>query len=237
MNRNHLKMIACLSMLIDHIGFVLFPQVEEFRIIGRMAMPIFAFFIGEGCIHTRNRKKYFLRLFVLALICQAVYIGESLITGSGMGLYMNILFTFSCSIILCSVALRAEKEKSVKQWILFALTAFCFWGMDSLFEYISDATGLNLHIDYGIEGILLPLFALTDKGKWQKLICFAVGLFYFSVNLYDISSLYFIFAMLPLLLLCFYNGQGGKRNMKYFFYLFYPLHLVAIYGVEYLINL
>jgi len=73
MNRNHLKLIACMSMLIDHIGYVLFPEAELLRIIGRIAMPIFAFFIGEGCLHTRDRKKYFLRLFVLALICQAVY--------------------------------------------------------------------------------------------------------------------------------------------------------------------
>lgn len=237
MNRNHLKLIACLSMLIDHIGYVLFPDIQLFRILGRIAMPLFAFFIGEGCLHTRDRRKYFLRLFVLALICQAVYIGESIITGSGNGLYLNILFTFSLSIILCSISIRAEQEKCFKWWFIFAVTAAAFWGMDLLFEYISDSVGVNLHLDYGIEGILLPLFALTNKGKMEKLICFAVGLFFFSASHYGLFNLYFAFAMIPLLLLCFYNGEGGKRNLKYFFYLFYPLHLAVIYGVNILINL
>lgn len=237
MNRNHLKIIACIAMLIDHIGFVLFPQYEWFRIIGRMAMPIFAFFIGEGCLYTRNRKKYFLRLFVLAVICQTVYIAESLLTGGRMGLYMNILFTFSCSIILCSLFLRLDNDNSLKNRVIFIMTIVAFYAMDWLFEYISDATGLNMHIDYGIEGIILPLFAAMSRDKKKKLIIFAVGLAFVAERLYGFDTLPFLFAMIPAILLCFYNGEGGKRNMKYFFYLFYPLHLVAIYGVDYLINM
>ncbi len=237
MNRNHLKFIACISMLIDHIGYVLFPDIQLFRIIGRIAMPIFAFFIGEGCIHTRDRKKYFLRLFVLALICQAVYIGESIITGSGNGLYLNILFTFSFSIILCSVFLHFADDKTFKSGFIFALTVGVFWGMDLLFEYISDSAGVNLHLDYGIEGIILPLFAVVSNDKKKKLFCFTVGLAFAAQRIYGFGTLPFIFAMIPAALLCFYNGQGGKRNLKYFFYLFYPLHLVAIYGVNIIINL
>ncbi len=237
MNRNHLKLIACRSMLIDHIGYVLFPQVEILRIIGRIAMPLFAFFIGEGCLHTRDRRKYFLRLFVLALICQCVYIAESFITGSGNGLYLNILFTFSFSIILCSVSICAEKENSFKWWLILIITAVVFWEMESFFEYISSEIGVNIQLDYGKEGIFLPVFALTNKGKWKKLICFAGGLLLFSVSLYGFPTPFFFFAMIPVLLLCFYNGQGGKRNMKYFFYLFYPLHLAVIYGVNCLINI
>ena len=236
MNRNHLKIIACIAMLIDHIGFVLFPQYEWFRIIGRMAMPIFAFFIGEGCLYTRNRKKYFLRLFVLAVICQTVYIAESLLTGGRMGLYMNILFTFSCSIILCSLFLRLDNDNSLKNRVIFIMTIVAFYAMDWLFEYISDATGLNMHIDYGIEGIILPLFAVMSRDKKKKLILFAAGLAFVAVRLYEVDTLFFIFAMIPAGLLCFYNGEGGKRNLKYFFYLFYLLHLVAIYTVDMIIN-
>lgn len=154
-----------------------------------------------------------------------------------MGLYMNILFTFSCSIILCSLFLRLNNDNRFKNRVIFIMAVAAFWAMDWLFEYISDSTGLNMHIDYGIEGIILPLFALMDKGKRQKLICFSIGLLLFSLRLYDFFSLEFVFAMIPAILLCFYNGEGGKRNMKYFFYLFYPLHLVAIYGVDYLINM
>ena len=55
-----LKMIATVAMLIDHIGAVLFPQIEILRIIGRIAFPIFAYMIAEGCVHTKSKKKYFL---------------------------------------------------------------------------------------------------------------------------------------------------------------------------------
>ncbi len=200
-------------------------------------MPLFAFFIGEGCLHTRDRKKYFLRLFVLALICQVVYIGESIITGSGNGFYFNILFTFSFSIILCGTYIRAKKEGNFKWWFIFVLTAVGFLSMDFLFDRISASfAGANIRFDYGFEGVLLPLFAVMNEGKRKKLICFAAGLFYFSLSLYGFFTPYFIFAMIPLFLLCFYNGQGGGRNLKYFFYLFYPIHLLMIYGVNYFIS-
>lgn len=237
MNRNHLKLIACLSMLIDHIGYVLFPQIEMLRIIGRIAMPLFAFFIGEGCLHTKDRNKYFLRVFVLALICQAVYIAESLITGSDNGLYLNILFTFSCSIILCSVFLRLSDDNCLKNRVIFIITVGAFWAMDYLFGYISSETELNISLDYGIEGIILPLFAVISTDKKKKLICFALGLAFVAERLYSLFTPLFFFAMIPAFLLCFYNGQGGKRNLKYFFYLFYPLHLAVIYGVNMLISL
>lgn len=224
-------------MLIDHIGYVLFPELQLLRIIGRIAMPIFAFFIGEGCLHTRDRRKYFLRLFVLALICQAVYIAESIITGSGMGLYLNILFTFSFSVILCSVFLRLEKDNCLKNRVVFILVIAAFWAMDFLFDYISESSGLNIRLDYGIEGIVLPLFAAVSRDKRKKLILFAVGLAFVAERLYGLFTPFFFFAMIPAVLLCFYNGQGGKRNLKYFFYLFYPLHLAAIYGVNILVNL
>lgn len=236
MNRNHLKLIACLSMLIDHIGYVLFPEISLFRIIGRIAMPVFAFFIGEGCLHTRNIKKYFLRIFVLALICQAVYIGESLITGSGNGLYLNILFTFSLSVILCSMFLRLNDDNTLKNRVVFIVTVAAFWAVDLIFEYISDNSGIKLCIDYGIEGVLLPVFAVMSKDKNKRLILFAVALAFVAERLYGFGTPHFIFAMIPAVLLYFYNGQGGKLNLKYFFYLFYLLHLAAIYGVNIILN-
>ena len=226
-------------MLADHIGYVLFPEAQLLRIIGRVAMPLFAFFIGEGCLYTRDRRKYFLRLFVLALICQAVYIAESIITGSGTGLYLNILFTFSCSVVLCGVFLRLNKDNSLKNRVIFIFTVGAFWAMDYLFGRISSETGLTVALDYGIEGIILPLFAVVGAGgdKKKRLLCFAAGLVFTAERLYGFGTAFFLSAMIPALLLCFYNGEGGKRNMKYFFYLFYPVHLAVIYGVNILINM
>ena len=56
LTNNQLKLIAMLSMLIDHVGMLLFPGVRVLRIIGRLAFPIFAYMIAEGCAHTRSRR-------------------------------------------------------------------------------------------------------------------------------------------------------------------------------------
>ena len=71
-----LKLIAAVTMFIDHAGLLLFPDLEFMRILGRLAFPIFAFFIGEGCRYTSSKLKYFLRVSILGILCQAVYIIE-----------------------------------------------------------------------------------------------------------------------------------------------------------------
>ena len=93
-NSNALKYIAALTMLIDHMGLLLFPRYLIFRIIGRIAYPIFAFMIAEGCRYTKNKLKHFLMVFLLGLACQAVYFFY------GGSLDMCILITFSLSIII-----------------------------------------------------------------------------------------------------------------------------------------
>ena len=63
LTNNQLKIIACISMLFDHLGFMVFPKLIIFRILGRLAFPIFAFMIAEGCYYTRNKLKHFLTIF------------------------------------------------------------------------------------------------------------------------------------------------------------------------------
>ena len=89
-----LKLIAAITMLIDHTGLILFPNQMIFRIIGRLAFPIYAYCIAEGFRYTRNRFKYFLRIFLLGLFCQIVY------TIVSHDLYIGILLVFSISIII-----------------------------------------------------------------------------------------------------------------------------------------
>ncbi|MCC8169378.1 MAG: conjugal transfer protein TraX, partial [Oscillospiraceae bacterium] len=67
--QNHLKVIAAVLMLIDHVGAELFPQLDILRVIGRLSFPIFAFFIYEGCKYTRSKPKYLMRIFILGLLC------------------------------------------------------------------------------------------------------------------------------------------------------------------------
>ena len=91
---NALKLIAAAAMVADHVGYLFFPTVAALRIIGRLAFPIFAYMIAEGCGYTRNKLKYFLHVFLLAVICQIVYFVAARDT------HMNILVTFSLAILL-----------------------------------------------------------------------------------------------------------------------------------------
>lgn len=232
MSRNALKIIASVSMLIDHIGFILLPDVTFLRYIGRLAMPIFAFFIGEGCLYTRNRQKYLNRIFTLAVICQLFYVGEYLFTKSGNPFYLNILFTFSASVVLCSLMLGAceekDKMKKLGKSLLFAM-GLVFFGV---LCRLNENSVIPLQFDYGFGGILLPLFAAVTKERKKKLAVFAAGLFLVIIAKNYADPMWTRCAILSIVPLCFYNGKPGKHNLQKAFYLFYPVHL----GVLYLIS-
>ena len=72
LTNNQLKALAMVSMLLDHVGLMLLPEWNFLRILGRLAFPIFAYMIAEGCRHTKNRRKYLLTLLIMALGIQAV---------------------------------------------------------------------------------------------------------------------------------------------------------------------
>lgn len=233
MSRNALKIIACVSMLIDHIGYFLFPGIEEFRYIGRLAMPIFAFFIGEGCLYTRNRKKYFTRIFSLGIFCQLFFVGEWLINKSTNPLYLNILFTFSASVLLCSafiLSTTGEDESKKRRY------GFVFGGLLVFFIlicHLGKSGVTKLEFDYGFAGIILPVFAATTKERKKKFFIFAAGLVLCILSLNFSDVMWTVCALLSLVPLSFYNGESGEKNLQKAFYLFYPGHLAAIYLVSF----
>lgn len=240
MNRNHLKIIACVSMLCDHIGYLLLPEVTVLRYIGRIAFPLFAFFIGEGSRYTHNRKKYILSLLILATGCQLVYGAEELITDGALTPYsrfwfINVIFTFALASVSCYLFLDFKKEaqtrgvragaKKAGRLLLFlaalALFVFFAWRRRKL-------DGWTLCLDYGLCGILLPLSTVIFDDKRKKLFCFSLALTIYCF-VYAGSSLNVWFSLLCIPLLFFYNGQSGSRRFKYFFYIFYPAHLGLLY--------
>lgn len=227
---NALKIIAALSMLIDHIGVVLFPDVTILRIIGRLAFPIYAFMISEGCAYTKNRLRYFLTVFVLGAVCQIVYY---LYDGSTD---MGILITFSLSIFVI-YAMQYVKEivfdaecGRIKQCIAFLM----------LCAVIAVVYLLNIHldIDYGFAGCMTPVLASAfRKTRSDSLICFerldnrivhvlmlGIGLIIISFG----SGAIQFYSLISIPLLMLYSGRRGKYKMKYFFYIFYPVHLIAL---------
>lgn len=217
---NQLKLIALITMTIDHVGMLLLPRVRILRAIGRIAFPIFAYMIAEGCQHTRNRRKYLLSMVFLAAVCQVVYF-------FAMGsLSMCVLVTFSLSIGLIYLTDYAHAGGRFGKALLVAagcgLFFVCYLAHDVLFPKT------DFGIEYGFLGVLLPVFAHIGARKQKQLQYFTAGLVILDLTWGGIQ--WFSIAAIPFIAL--YNGKRGKWKMKYLFYLYYPLHLVVLQGLS-----
>lgn len=225
LSNNALKIIAMITMLIDHIGLELFPEVEIFRIIGRLSFPIFAYMIAEGCRYTRNRRRYLGIIFALGLAFQAVYFVVS------QSFYQGILITFSLSISIIFCIDIAIKDKRTVAGVLAILGALAVGFVIFVCPIILKKWGFE--IDYGAFGVLLPVAVYYVNGKWKKLIAVAVVL---SVMALSFGMARSWFALLSVPILALYNQTRGKANLKYMFYIFYPAHLVIIYAISYFLQ-
>ena len=217
---NALKILAAIFMTLDHMGLMLFPRILLFRILGRLAMPIYAYMIAEGCKYTRNRKKYFGMVFGLGAVCQIVYWFVD------HDLYFSILITFSLAILIIYAMQNWKEKQNVLSGLLFAAAIAAVYSLNRIFE-----------IDYGFWGFMLPVFAaLPHKTKYDRypvsILTLGLGVLLLAMDIGDIQ----IFSVLALPLLLAYSGKRGKWNMKYFFYIFYPAHLVILEGIAMLIR-
>ena len=207
-----LKLIAAFTMTVDHAGLILFGNETWMRAVGRLAFPLYAYFIAEGFRYTKNRLRYFLTVFLLGVGCQIVCaIAEP-------GQSLGVLLTFSLSIALMALTDLAKKDRRFAPAVPIAIAGiyvFCHF----------------VWIDYGFFGVILPWFASLFEKKWHRLAAFALGLLLLcGTSALSGNSLQSL-SLLSLLLLALYNGQRGKYKMKYFFYIFYPLHLAVIWGL------
>ena len=223
-NGNVLKLIAVISMTIDHMGLMLFNDNLIMRCIGRLAFPIFGFMIAEGCFYTKNKLRYFLRVFILGILCQAVYFVED------RSLYLGILITFSFSIATIFAYKNAfEKERiEIPAALLFVLMLVVDVMVCVLFPILFKNSGF--YVDYGIFGVLFPLLAYIGRGKSYGIWLMTAGLALVSMTL----MWYQWFCLAALVLIELYSGERGKKGSKYFFYIYYPAHLAAIWLIGFL---
>ena len=202
LNNNQLKIIALISMTIDHIGVQIFPGMTILRIIGRLAYPIFAYMIAEGARYTKNRRKYLLTISLTALLCQLVYFFAL------KSLDQCILVTFTLSILLIYFL-------EYRFLSLVSILA-CFF----LTQYV--------HIDYGFYGIMMPVILYLANTKKKKLISGTIMLILISIS----SGWIQWFSLVSVPLLALYNEKRGNLNLKYLFYIYYPVHLAVIYLIS-----
>lgn len=235
MNILLLKIIAALSMLIDHIGsFHPFVGWEYLRMIGRVSFPLYAFMLVQGFIHTRSKWKYLVRLLALAFLTQPIYT-YCFYADAWKWDSLNILFTLSVG-LGCMWLLQICKETAQKRKPAWWLLGLSLCAAACAAVWAADLLG----VDYGWMGILLILLLyLTADCKWAW--CPIVLLFAFRQLLTTWAwdepvyqrGVFAAVALLPMLL---YNGKPGPKPqskwgaalMKYGFYLFYPVHLALL---------
>ncbi len=239
-----IKIVASISMLLDHTGMILFPDALWLRILGRVGLPLYALCIAEGFRHTRSRLKYFLRIFILGVLCQIVY---DFVSSEP---YLGILITFSLSIallfLLDTLLCACKKQKNPISGSfekLFKHTLPRPAGIAVCAVLCTLALGgvivLNhcITIDYGMTGVLLPvLIYLGGSSRWGKFGGAAAGTILLACNL-EGSLTPRQWSLLALAPLALYNGKPGKYKLKYFFYIFYPAHLVLLYGIDMLLGM
>ena len=213
---NELKLIALVSMTVDHVGSFLLPQYKLLRIIGRLAFPIFAYMLAEGCRHTSSRLRYFCSIFGLAVLVQLFFWYTRHI------IHQQILITFSMSLLLIFCGQEAEKRGSV--WLLIGGVLLVFDAFICLLlKYLLPIRGFA--VDYGLCGVVLPLLIYVGRTRTQRLAAAALGL---TAVCIASSFAYQWFSLLAVPLLALYRGQRGDRRLKYLFYAYYPLHLLIL---------
>ena len=214
---NQLKLLALVCMTCDHVGIHLLPALPILRCIGRLAMPVFAYMIAEGCRYTRNRLRYTLSLAAVALLCQTVYF---VAMGS---LYQCIMVTFTLSVGLIWMVDLFRRKPGLLTGGAVLLAVGGAWFLTMELPALLPKT--DFYIDYRFWGVMLPVLIYLGRDRRERLILTGLGLTALGWQQGGIQWL----ALLVLPLLALYNGTRGKRKLKYLFYIYYPSHLAAIY--------
>lgn len=237
LSSNILKSIACISMFIDHFGIVFMENNRLMRAMGRLAFPIFAFLIVQGLFHTSDIRKYIVRLGLFAVVSEIPFdlaMHDTLWYPGAQ----NIFFTLAAGLF---AIYALESRGPIGRWrVEIALAAAL------LSEF--------LRFDYGMAGVgVIVLFYLCEKERrcmpagcgddkvvertegdshtgsyfgWKQNLEIVLVSALMYVLCLGMSQMYALLAVIPVNM---YSGERGKLKLKYFFYLFYPVHLLLLW--------
>ena len=222
-----LKGIAAALMLTDHVGAILLPEVPVLRCVGRLAFPIFAFFIAEGYAHTRDFGRYFRRLAILAVVSEIPFNLENGVVFDPAR--QNVLWTFCLALLTLRGLEALGRERGFGRW------AGC-----GLVLAAGFAAGELLRTDYGGWGVVtVALLYLCRDGKYAKLWLLlamaavnGLGMGSLTMDIFGGEMPIQIFAVAALPVIWLYNGQAGPKGLRRAFYVFYPAHLLVLEGIR-----
>ena len=228
-----LKIIACITMLIDHFGaIILMPLLDEpwfyaeiyelTRGIGRIAFPIFAYLVAQGCIHTKDIRKYLLRLGFLAIISEPFF--DMAFRGGTINFLWgtNIFYTLFLGAAAIAIYEKARQVFESKIGDIVSLLAVvpCMFAAQWLF---TDYAHIGV-------GLIFLIYILRPENRAGRCIAVAVGmlaLYFGSINL-------LMYSLVAVGLIALYNGKLGTNNtiIKWGFYFFYPAHIAVLITVR-----
>ncbi len=227
LNRVYIKVIAFITMTIDHVGMTFFPGTITFRYIGRLAFPLFALGVAEGVANTRNHRKYLFRLALFALISEIPFnliqqdrmfdIDPSFLEYMDASFMLsmintNVIFTFLAGACIC---VMVGKKLKIWEYVLYTLVAV---GV------------LYLNSDYGIYGITMVVISYLTIRYRDLYSGPIVGVVVSSLWVAG-PQMWAIMAIIPIIL---YSGESGRfasdganRVFSAVNYLFYPVHMLV----------
>lgn len=206
-----LKLVAYITMLLDHIGYLFFPDIAWFRIVGRISMPLFAYGVAKGSVHSINNNsqiKYLLNLLFFALVSQVPF----------------MLFS------------RIEKLNIGFTWLLALLVLFFYQQIKNMWSKWGNILGLCIlselvHVEYGWFGVLLPLLfhvLLQEHSSYLFCLnCILIGILLHRDNPIQIFS---CFSLLLIRELQKYDLM--VRIPKWIAYSFYPVHMLILVFIQ-----
>ena len=223
---NAIKIIAIIAMTIDHTATIFSPRYSQdipvifLHIIGRLTAPIMMFFIVEGYYYTRNIKKYLTRLFILAVISHFAYtfaFGKSFIPGKeSIFDQTSIIWALGLGLL----ALTVYKSEKLKNWQKQIIMFIVIWAA--------------FPADWSAPAALAILYMGRNRDNFRnQMICllacvalYSIGYFFFVDKVYGLMQMA---VALAIPILYHYNGQRGTwKGMKWFFYIYYPAHLILL---------
>lgn len=222
-------------MISDHVWATTMSFGNWMTYIGRMAFPIFAFQIAEGFIHTKDFKKYALRLLAFGLVSEIPF---NLFYSSRWfnPYHQNVMFTLLLGLLAIRVIDNLKKDISAKNI-----------GKSVLWLLLIGIGGTLGFVDYGFLGVLTVVMFYLCRGYRFTPILQLIGMILINIVFFEGQVFIFevfgktleipsqgfaVFALIPIWL---YNGKKGKSSkaLQYGFYAFYPVHMLILYLIKY----
>ncbi|WPD22869.1 MAG: TraX family protein [Candidatus Electrothrix scaldis] len=208
-----IKILACIFMFIDHTALVFFPDMHFLRFVGRLAFPIFAYQVATGLLHTSDMKQYAYRLFFFAFLSQLPFSLLMQVLDYNI-LTLNILFPFAFSVLI----VHFIENKSYFHFFVF-------------YAFVSTIY-LLFNFDFGFYGIMSVIGFYVIRDTFTEFTGAVVSAVFFVL----MTFISYQFGTMQIFALCavplfFFRDRFGFPGMKYFYYAFYPAHLLLLWVV------